>query len=104
MSVDIHCLDNLAAGCPDKTAEILDSDDPDVGGVMPLIRQLPVFGSITEKQDLQSDGPVTEIGKGHDNLVADPEQIFDQSVRFKDLLEGLTEDFLLYTSYAAADP
>ena len=52
MGVYGHFSDKTATGVADETPEVLDGDDPDVRGVVPFIRKLPVFRRIPGKEDL----------------------------------------------------
>ena len=54
-----------------KFSEILDGNDPDVGGVVPFIGKLLADRRIACDKQLQPDVPVTEIGETDNTFFSD---------------------------------
>ena len=75
--VDSHLFNDFKTDLSGKLPEILDGNDPDVGGVVPFVRELPGYGSIAGQQQLQADGPIAEIGKADDAFFSDSKQRSD---------------------------
>ena len=70
--VNSRFFQNLKTDIPGKLPEILNSDNPYVGCIVPLEGQLFGNGCITCQHQLKSNTPVTEIGETDDSHPADP--------------------------------
>ena len=98
IGVDCRLPDNRVAYLSCELTEIVQRDDPDVGGIVPGVGQLFIFWRHSLQQELQPDSIVAEIGKTDDDLPADPGKGAEQRRRFQNLLQGLAQDDVVETA------
>src|ERR1700691_4368247 len=90
--VEHHRFLDFGAGDLTKLPEILDAAEMDVGRFVPRIGQIVGMRHVTPQSDLHPYPPMPEIGKRHDGMAADAQNMLEHDARAPSGLQRLRQD------------